>query len=157
MTSVVQVHGIRVEAADDQNAEVIDVPRWATLLANGLDNEGVSGPAEASLVFVDAETIAQLKADHLDGTGEPTDVLAFPIDDEFDIGAEPSGIPRMVGDIVICPAYARSNAKKGSLDDEIALLVVHGLLHLLGHDHAETDQRARMREREQALLDRFHR
>jgi probable rRNA maturation factor len=157
MTSVVQVHGIHVEAHDDQDAEPIDLTRWADLLARGLDHEGVTGAAEANLVFVDRDTIARLKVDHLDGDGEPTDVLAFPID-AGDVGVDGSlDIPRMVGDIVICPAYARANTTLDSLDDEIALLVVHGLLHLLGHDHADPDEKTRMRAHEQVLLDRFHR
>lgn len=157
MTSVVQVHGIHVEARDDQDAEPIDLTRWADLLARSLDHEGVAGAAEANLVFVDGDTIARLKVDHLDGDGEPTDVLAFPIDDGDEGGPESLDIPRMVGDIVICPAYASANTTFDSLDDEIALLVVHGLLHLLGHDHADPDEKTRMQAHEQALLDRFHR
>ncbi len=154
MTSVVEAHGIHVEATDDQHAEPIDLARWATLLADGLAHEGVTGDAEANLVFVDDDTIARLKVEHLDGDGRPTDVLAFPIDDD---GPDSPDIPRMVGDIVICPAFARTNTDLDSLDDEMALLVVHGLLHLLGHDHAQPDEQARMQAREQALLDRFHR
>ena len=159
MTAVVQVDGIRVEAVDDQDAETLDLGRWATLLAAGLAHEGVVGPAEAGLTFVDGDTIAQLKFDHLDGDGAPTDVLAFPLDDDLElrVGVAPDDMPRMVGDVVICPAYARTNTELGSLDDELALLVVHGLLHLLGHDHAEPAETEHMRSREQALLDRFHR
>jgi probable rRNA maturation factor len=64
----------------------------------------------------------------------------------------------LLGDVAICPAVARRNAPThaGTFDDELALLVVHGVLHLLGMDHAEVDERAEMQARERELLDRFH-
>lgn len=160
MTAVVQVDGIRVTAVDAQDAEVVDLGRWGTLLANGLSHEGVTGTAEASVSFVDSDTIAGLKAEHLGGDGQPTDVLAFPIDSDVDCDADcdaESPMPRLVGDIVICPGFARANVGSTALDDELALLVVHGLLHLLGHDHAEPHDAVGMKAREQVLLGRFHR
>lgn len=72
--------------------------------------------------------------------------------------------PHVVGDVVICPAVAAANAPDhqgplhyGTLDDEIALLVVHGVLHLLGMDHAEDDEAEAMEARERELLEKFHR
>lgn len=72
--------------------------------------------------------------------------------------------PHVVGDVVICPAVAGANAPEhrgplhdGSLEDELALLVVHGVLHLLGMDHAEDDEAEAMEARERDLLERFHR
>jgi probable rRNA maturation factor len=67
-------------------------------------------------------------------------------------------IPQLVGDIVICPAVAARNALEHevSLDDELALLVVHGVLHLLGWDHAEDDEAERMEARERVLLTRHY-
>jgi probable rRNA maturation factor len=64
----------------------------------------------------------------------------------------------MLGDIVICPSVAAANAPEhaGTLDDELALLVVHGVLHVLGHDHAEPDEAREMRAIEADLLARFH-
>jgi probable rRNA maturation factor len=64
----------------------------------------------------------------------------------------------MLGDIVICPEVASANAAghTGTYDDEIALLLVHGLLHLLGMDHAEPTERAAMQARERELLERYH-
>jgi probable rRNA maturation factor len=64
----------------------------------------------------------------------------------------------MLGDIVICPSVAAANAPEhaGTLDDELALLVVHGVLHVLGHDHAEPDEARAMRALEADLLARFH-
>jgi probable rRNA maturation factor len=65
----------------------------------------------------------------------------------------------MIGDIVICPAVAVRNALEHecSFDDEVALLVVHGVLHLLGWDHAQDDEAERMEARERVLLGRHHR
>ena len=65
----------------------------------------------------------------------------------------------LLGDVVICPAVAATNAVEHGVifDDEIALLVVHGLLHLLGMDHELDEQAERMEQRERQLLDRFYR
>jgi probable rRNA maturation factor len=69
-----------------------------------------------------------------------------------------AGPPPMLGDIVICPEVAAENAPDhaGSYDDEMALLIVHGLLHLLGMDHAGDDERVAMQARERDLLARFY-
>ncbi len=66
--------------------------------------------------------------------------------------------PVLLGDVVVCPAIAAAAAPDhgGSVDDELALLVVHGILHVLGHDHAEPDETAAMRERERVLLSEHH-
>jgi probable rRNA maturation factor len=103
----------------------------------------------------------------------PTDVLSFPIDDALFTerrGREPSGDgpgrpaptppespPLLLGDVVVCPAVAARNAPThaGTLDDELALLVVHGVLHLLGLDHAADDERVAMQTKERALLQQF--
>ena len=66
--------------------------------------------------------------------------------------------PMLLGDVVVCPAVASEAAPThaGTLDDELALLVVHGILHVLGHDHAEPGETRVMRERERALLEQHH-
>jgi probable rRNA maturation factor len=65
----------------------------------------------------------------------------------------------LLGDVVVCPSVAARNATDHgvSLEDEVALLVVHGLLHLLGMDHGEDDEAETMEQRERELLARFHR
>ena len=70
----------------------------------------------------------------------------------------PTEVPLLLGDVVVCPAVAARNAPThaGTYDDEIALLVVHGILHVLGMDHAEADEAAAMQARERDLLGRFH-
>ncbi|HWC12008.1 MAG TPA: rRNA maturation RNase YbeY [Acidimicrobiales bacterium] len=159
-------------AADEQADEPVDTLRWARLAEAVLAAEGVRGDAEVSLLFVDETAMAELNQRFLGHSG-PTDVLAFPIDDDVYEGArsadslgpgpsadpEPAEMPTILGDVVLCPAVARRNAPThaGTYDDEMALLVVHGLLHLLGMDHAEGEEAEVMQKREQELLDRFHR
>jgi probable rRNA maturation factor len=147
--------GVTVVAADERSStdspEVrVDVDRWEQLAIRVLADEGVTG--ELTLTFVDATDIAELNAAHM-GVDGPTDVLSFPLDDE-----PTPGVPTLLGDVVISPAVAaaQSATHAGTLDDELALLVVHGILHVLGHDHAEPDETARMRHRELELLEAHH-
>jgi len=164
---------LEVFAADEQSAEPVDVHRWSRLAEQVLRAQGVRGEAELSLLFVTEEAIGDLNLRFMQSP-EPTDVLAFPIDDDLvELGRfpdatttgpdrpppDPSDAPVLIGDVVICPAVAARNAAEhaGTYDDEVALLVVHGILHVLGMDHAEPAEEAAMRDREQELLDRFHR
>lgn len=132
----------------------VDATRWCELVRDVLLAEGVVGPAETTVVFVDAAEMAALNAEHMGGSG-PTDVLSFPIDDDPTAPGDSSGV-RFVGDIVVCGEVARANAADhaGTDDDEIALLLVHGTLHLLGHDHADVDERAVMWAAERRHLER---
>lgn len=143
-----------VAAADhrERHDPPVDLAPLATLLGRVLEHCGAPSSAEASLQLVDEDVIAELKADHLDGDGSPTDVLSFPIDG-VDADAE------MVGDVVLCPSVAAAQAPghAGNLDDELALLVVHAGLHLAGHDHAEPEERSRMWALEKDLMTRYHR
>lgn len=170
--------GIGVFGVDEQADHPIDVGRWVRLAEQVLVDRKVRGNAELSVLFVDEVTMTDLNRRHM-GVDGPTDVLAFPIDED---GVEPGrwpdngsagpdrppvddDLPRLLGDVVICPAYAARQAAEhaggphhdGSLDDEIALLVVHGILHVLGMDHAEPDETAAMQAAERELLGRFHR
>jgi probable rRNA maturation factor len=163
--------GVVVFAADEQSAQPVDSLRWVKLAEAVLADEGVRGETEVSLLFVDEATIADLNGRFL-GKDGPTDVLAFPIDEEPaesgrspDSGgtgpgftSEPEDAPTLLGDVVICPAVAYRNAPEhaGTYDDELALLVVHGLLHLLGLDHEDTDEAEAMEAKERDLLARHH-
>jgi probable rRNA maturation factor len=158
-----EVGEVKVFGADEQGAAPVDVQRWVELAQNVLLAEGVSGDAELSLLFVDEDTISGLNRRFMDADG-PTDVLAFPIDDPGSAAprADASGPvvgPVLLGDVVVCPAVAERQAPDhgASYDDELALLVVHGVLHVLGHDHAAVEETARMQARERELLGRFHR
>lgn len=134
---------ITVDVHDDCDT-CADLRPWSELVASVLRDAGVEAPALVGVYFVDEATIAELNREHLGGVG-PTDVLSFPIDTE----APPATAPdptRVVGDIVVCPTTAERQASGHSGDphDEIAVLLVHAALHLVGHDHAKADERDRM-------------
>jgi probable rRNA maturation factor len=162
---------IDIYAADEQHDHDIDLERWVGLANGTLTDEGVRGLAEVSLIFVDEPAISSLNQQFMGKAGS-TDVLSFPIDSEPeptgrvpDAGGSgpgeppPPEIPQLIGDIVICPAVAARNAVEHecSFDDEIALLVVHGVLHLLGWDHVVDEEAERMEARESELLARHYR
>ena len=145
---------VDVDVDDRQQAHEINTGQLATLLAATLCAQHGQGKAEVGLTFVDVDEMTQLNTAHMGGTG-PTDVLAFPIDGAAGSAPVPDGQPAMFGDIVICPAVAERAPQ--ALADELALLVVHGALHLMGHDHAEPEEAAIMKALEAEMLDRFHR
>jgi probable rRNA maturation factor len=142
----------------------IDAGRWERLARSALEAEGAPPGVEVGLRFVDEDEMTALNREHLGGDG-PTDVLSFPLDfaegipeivpASSDRAADAdAGVPAIAGDIVICAAVAARNAPDhaGTFDDELALLVVHSVLHLVGHDHGEADERAAMHARERELL-----
>jgi probable rRNA maturation factor len=162
---------VDVYAADEQHDHVVALNQWIELARSVLVARGIKGEAEVSLLFVDKVAIAGLNEQFLGHEG-PTDVLSFPIEDDPtpsgrspDFGgtgpgsSEPSAEPlTLLGDVVICPAVAAVNAVEHgvTLDDEMALLVVHGLLHLLGMDHEDEAEAEQMEKLEIKLLRRFH-
>ncbi|HLH99761.1 MAG TPA: rRNA maturation RNase YbeY [Acidimicrobiales bacterium] len=162
---------VEVFAADEQGDVAVDTLRWVRLAEAVLADEGIAGDAELSLLFVDEDAIADLNQRFLGKEG-PTDVLAFPIDEEpAESGRSPDSggtgpgfagevdeAPTLLGDVVICPKVAVRNAPDhaGSYDDEMALLIVHGVLHLLGLDHMDEEEAAEMEGREAELLTRHH-
>ena len=145
---------------DEQQDVAIDLTRWTTLARDVLVSEGIIA-GELTLSFLSRADIAELHQEHL-GDAEPTDVLSFPLDAELVLGeaanAGADDAPVLLGDVVVCPSVAQANAPEhaGSLDDELALLVVHGVLHVLGHDHVGSDDTLRMQERERVLLEAYH-
>ena len=162
-----------VFAADEQSDRPVDTRRWLHLAEEVLGAEGIGNDTEVSLLFVDQETISDLHKRFLGKEG-PTDVLSFPLDEEKsesgrspDSGGSGPGSgdegatdqPTLLGDVVICPEIAHRNAPDhaGTYEDELALLVVHGLLHLLGMDHEDDEEAEAMEARERQLLARFHR
>ena len=131
---------------------------WAKRTAQTvLKAEGVAPPYEVGLVFTDSETVKQLNRDYR-GVDETTDVLVFymlpqkEVDDSFAL--PPDGVTRL-GEVIISYPQAVEQAREQghSPERELALLVIHGILHLLGYDHEEPDEEAKMRTREKELLE----
>ena len=135
-----------IEIANESGVEV-DSDAILAVARHALDEMGVNPLAELSVLLVDAEYMAELNHRWMDGDG-PTDVLAFPMDESsVDHGpGETGGEPALLGDIVLCPEIAAKQAAGAghSTADELALLTVHGTLHLLGYDHAEPDEEREM-------------
>jgi probable rRNA maturation factor len=119
--------GATVLVSNRQRSVDVDETGLARLATETLEGEGASG--ELSLSFVELDQMAELHERFM-GEAGPTDVLAFPM-----------GEDDLLGDVVICPVYAATN--NPDVTAELRLLVVHGVLHLLGHDHEdEADRRA---------------
>lgn len=171
--------GVEVFIANEQSAFPVDEDRWMRFSLNVLKSQKVSGDAEFSLIFVDKSAITGLNERFMGKSG-PTDVLSFPIETEPYIGGrspdsgsgsqrsstqDSYSVPFLLGDVVVCPEVASENAAEhaginshdGSLEDEIALLIVHGILHLFGMDHELDDEAEIMEEREQELLQLHYR
>jgi probable rRNA maturation factor len=132
---------LRILTDDRQRAEV-DVDGLVALARRVLAGEGIAD-AELSLSFVTEAEIADLHVRYLGEEG-PTDVLSFPLDEG---DADEDGV-RILGDVVIAPAVAARNHP----DDpaaELRLLLAHGILHLLGHDHMDDDAKADMWARQE--------
>jgi probable rRNA maturation factor len=130
-----------VVLVSDHQESPIDVDGLVDLARRTLLAEGIA-EAELSLSFVNEAEIEDLHVRYLHEPG-PTDVLSFPLDGEDERGV------RVLGDVVIAPAVAARN----NPDDpaaELRLLVVHGVLHLLGYDHEEEEEKAQMWARQLA-------
>jgi probable rRNA maturation factor len=134
------------DEADDPSPTVVlsdrqDLPAdhsgLRDLAARTLRAEG-AGPVELSVSLVSEDEMADLHARYLDETG-PTDVLSFTMDEDG-----------LLGDVVICPTVAA--AQNPDLDAEVRLLLVHGILHLLGYDHEEDEERRAMWERQERYV-----
>lgn len=110
---------------------------------------------EVSIAVVDEEQMAQLHEQWLELPGA-TDVMSFPMD-ELREGTPEEPSLGVLGDVVLCPPVAQRQAEAAghSTEDELCLLTAHSLLHLLGHDHAEEDERERMFRAQRALLEEF--
>ena len=133
----------------NQTAERVDEAGIVAAVERVL-RDGRAEGAEVAVLLVDEAEMTRLNAAHR-GRNTVTDVLAFPIDEDDDL---PAGLPRMLGDVVVCPAQAARQAVESAVEPghELATLVVHGTLHLLGHDH-ETDDGAMLRRQDALRAD----
>jgi probable rRNA maturation factor len=137
---------------DVSEEELISVARFV------IRRMDVNPAAELSMVLLDTNAMADLHMRWMDLPG-PTDVMSFPMD-ELEPGGRPDAPepgPSMLGDIVLCPQFAADQATAAghSLGQELALLTVHGVLHLLGYDHAEPDEEKEMFDLQRTLLEEW--
>jgi probable rRNA maturation factor len=174
---------VSVFVANEQVDQPVDEERLALLARLAMESEGVE-ESEVSILLVDRTVMTQLNQRYM-GEDRPTDVLAFPIDGPSPASGPPDGpagprgfagasygedpelddeeddeddeAPWLLGDIVLCPSYAAEQARlEGqSLEAELELLTVHGVLHLCGFDHAEPEEEREMRARTEELLSRW--
>lgn len=140
----------------DESGHDLDVKHLAQLSRFVMDEMRVHPLAELCIKAVDEDTIALLNAQWMEKEG-PTDVLAFPMDELRPglVNEEPE--EGVLGDLVLCPAIAVAQgetAGHGTLA-EIELLTTHGILHLLGYDHAEPEEHAEMFGLQDQLLARW--
>jgi probable rRNA maturation factor len=148
------VSGTDLRTAIDADVDLDALCRLAT---DVLVAEGIEG-GQLDVHLMDPDDMAALNLEHMGHEG-PTDVLSFPlglIDDFATIDGDVEVGPQLLGDVVLCPSVAAAQAPEhaGSLDGELSLLVIHGVLHILGHDHAETDEMVVMQAKERWHLAR---
>jgi probable rRNA maturation factor len=144
---------VSIEVANESGIKV-DEPALAALARYVLDAMRIHPLAELSVLLVDPGTMAGLHQRWLGEPG-PTDVLAFPMDelrppppgsDRADRADEPGAAPGLLGDVVLCPEVATEQARAAGrpVADELEMLCTHGILHLLGYDHADPEEHATM-------------
>jgi len=145
---------LNIDLANESEFE-IDSDRLSDLFTYLIKSLGIHPNAELSVVFVDEEHMAKLHVQWMDEPGA-TDVLSFPMDEvspDTYSGNVNDDAP-VLGDLVLCPAFAQRQAEDAgqSLGEELELLSTHGMLHLLGYDHAEEDEERTMFALQNALL-----
>jgi probable rRNA maturation factor len=130
---------------NNESGEDVDERRLGELARFVLERLRVHPLAELSVLLVDVGAMESLHLKWMDEPG-PTDVLSFPMDELRPGTEDREPDPGLLGDVVLCPVVARSQAAAAghSTDDELQLLCAHGILHLLGYDHAEPDDEREM-------------
>jgi probable rRNA maturation factor len=142
-----------IEVANESGMGVDEVG-LAALSRFVLDQLRIHPLAELSLLLVDSEAMEQLHVQWMEEPG-PTDVLAFPMDELRPTKDDEEPEPGLLGDVVLCPAVAEQQAPSAghSTAAELELLTTHGILHLVGFDHAENDEREEMFALQRELLE----
>ena len=141
---------------NDESGEGVDGERITALARFVLDRLRVHPQAELSVLAVDVPAMSALHVQWMDEEG-PTDVLSFPMDELRPGKEDEEPEPGLLGDVVLCPAVAAQQAKAAghSTEEELDLLTAHGILHLLGYDHAEPDEEREMFGLQTELLGRW--
>lgn len=145
-----------IEINNESTIEV-DEARVLSLAKFAFDQLHLHSKTELAIQFVDEEAMEVLHIQWMDEPG-PTDVLSFPMD-ELRPGSEGEVTPAgLLGDIVVCPQVAIKQAAAAGHEpiNEILLLTTHGILHLLGYDHAEPEEEKEMFGLQKSILDAFY-
>ena len=145
-----------VELNNESGVEV-DQPRVLALANYALDYMNIHPDADLAISFTDEATMEKLHIEFMDESG-PTDVLSFPMD-ELRPGTPEDLTPAgLLGDIVVCPMVAERQAQAAGHEtiNEILMLTTHGILHLLGFDHAESDEEKEMFGLQREILEGFY-
>ncbi|MBN1192383.1 MAG: rRNA maturation RNase YbeY [Coriobacteriia bacterium] len=144
---------MQVSIVSHREPEPLKFEAFERLALFVMSMEGVPDLTELSIALVDDDEMAHLNEQYR-GIGEPTDVLSFGCDDPCPTLSDE---PITLGDVVIAPAVAQKNASEAghSVEHELNVLLIHGILHLLGYDHERADDANAMAAREAALLDAY--
>jgi probable rRNA maturation factor len=146
---------VTIEFADESAAGV-DADDLVRLARYVMDRQHLAQDAELSVVCVAPDRMADLHVQWMDEPG-PTDVLSFPMDEVRP--GDPAGPPAagMLGDVVLCPAIAAEQAAAAghSAEHELRILLAHGILHLLGYDHAEPAEEAVMFALQRSMVEQY--
>jgi len=139
-----------IQLTSHREPEPLDLAAFEKLAAFVLDREDVAYEVELSIAIVDIDEMTELNTRYRGKEG-PTDVLSFGCDDPCPVESDE---PVTLGDVVIAPEIALAQAQEygHTVEEELNLLLVHGILHLLGYDHEEDDAAAAMQQRERDLL-----
>lgn len=139
----------------DEQDNPLPIEGLTELATVAMKAEMLPASTQLSITFVGPERMTELNERYM-GKDGPTDVLSFPIEDLSDgiDDREENDPPLLLGDIVICPPVVDGNATAAGVafEDEMALMVVHGLLHLLGRDHVIDEEAEAMEQREREIL-----
>lgn len=140
-----------ISVVSRRDPEPLDLTAFERLAAFVLEREEAPEAVELSIAVVALAEMTELNKRYRDKTG-PTDVLSFPCDDPCAVVAP--GEPVMLGDVVLAPEVAEAQAAEygHTVEEELNLLLVHGVLHLLGYDHEDDEDAKVMQARERALL-----
>ncbi len=141
---------MHISITSHRDPEPLDLGAFERLAAFVLDREDAPDSSELSLAIVDIEEMTELNS-RFRGKDGPTDVLSFGCDDPCPVESDE---PITLGDVVIAPEIAEEQATElgHTVEEELNLLLVHGILHLLGYDHDTDEDASVMQQREQALL-----
>jgi probable rRNA maturation factor len=140
----------------NESSHAVDEGRVLMLASFALESMRIHSDSELEILFYDEEPMSELHVKFMDEPG-PTDVLSFPMD-ELHPGDENDLSLGQLGSIVICPSVAATQAETAGHDfiDEVLLLTTHGILHLLGFDHAEPEEHRVMFGLQADILSQFH-